>query len=579
MLTGRTLTCLAFSSCLLAGGCSSEDNNTSSTATSSAGASGSTTGSASSGSGGGPTGDLTGTIPRYDYTFDLATAAAHSKLSVDVAPPGGNCFTVACDVSAVSDGTWNDAPALEGTLNAGALRMCGPGVAAGEPLSIGSSETVPLNTFLGLDVGFSRTYNKAGGKFTYLLSWVGGCDHFGPCDDDPSRLSEFHFEVTHAAGETVLCPGTLTAGATTTRCDLAGTLAPTYSGFAIASDPDWVRAPYATIGGVDLVFYEVPSGQIASSLDQASVTEFFNWITDLLGPFPYGSELRFAGGPTAWLGFEHPANIVFNENLPSLSTSYADVTMHVFMHEVIHQWAGDRTTLAEVGDFVWKEATAEYLAYVFEDERRPPGEAAATRAYWDGISLQSLHYPRPTDNPLPPVQSFYGDVYGPGPMVLYLQLESLLGRATVLNGIKAFLAQPGAQSAQALADALSTASSMDVGPYFDAWVFGTGVPEWPTFAISTSEVGGEVTVTVMQQNMSGKLYGCAVEVEVQGATQSAVAVVDFGVAPQSDTATAMVTLGEPVVSTTLDPNHKLVARDAAVPLVAEPLEPLPVWIF
>lgn len=107
--------------------------------------------------------------------------------------------------------------------------------------------------------------------------------------------------------------------------------------------------------------------------------------------------------------------------------------------------------------------------------------------------------------------------------------------------------------------------------------FGKGKPEWPTLAVSTAQTGNTVTVTVAQKNASKKLYGCKVEVEVLGATTTVMATIDFGAAPKSDTATATVTLSEPVVGTTLEPRHRLVARlaKAGVPAAPEPL--LPIW--
>lgn len=541
--------------------------------------SGSSTSTASTGStGSGMAGLIFGQVQRYDYAFDLASAHATSKLSIDVAPPGGDCFAASCALDKTSANTWNGAPAKSAALQGDTLTTCGEPVPGDAKLTIGAAVDVPEKTFLGLDVGFSRKQDMAGGQFTYLLSWVKGCEHFGPCDADPSRLAAFHFDVTHAPGQVVLCPGTLTPGSTLTQCDLSGTLAPTYSAFGLAADPLWKRAEFATVAGVNLAFYEVPVGKIAASLNKPSVTEFFTWITTLLGPLPYGKELRFAGAPTAWLGFEHPANIILNEQLPLQVGAYKDPTMHVLMHETVHQWAGDRATLASVPDFVWKEATAEYLAYVFEDEHRPAGEAAASLAYWDAISLQSQHYPRPTDSPTPSVESFYGDVYGPGPMVLYVQLESLLGRDKVLGGIQGFLVQPGARSADDLRKTIEAASGKDLKPYFDAWVFGSGKPEWPTFSVATTQTGDQVTVTVTQKNASKKLYGCKVEVGVQGATASALATVDFGVAPTSTTASATVTLSGPVKSTTLDPNHRVVGRlGTGGPLAPEPRRK--VWIL
>lgn len=534
-------------------------------------------GAGSSGGSAAPVGPISGLVKHYDYAFDLATRHAKSQLTIDVAPPGGDCFQASSELGTVTGATWNGAPAKSAAVTNKKLDTCGEGVPGAKPLVIGAEVDVPLKKYLNLDVGFSRKKNKAGGDFTYLLSWVGGCDRFGPCDDDPSRLASFHFDVTHPAGTVVLCPGALTPGDTVTSCDLSGTLAPTYSAFSFAADPLWKRAPFTSAAGIDVVLFEVPGGTIGQALDKGSVDSFLTWITGLLGPFPYGKELRVAGGPTAWLGFEHPASILLQEDLPDLAQAYTDATMHVFMHEVVHQWAGDRSTLATSSDFAWKEATAEYLSYVFEDEQRPAGEAAASLEYWAGISLQSTYFPRPTDDPPPAVQDFYGDVYGPGPMVFYVQLESLLGRKVVLGGIKTFLAQPGALSVADLEKALEASSGLDLKPYFDVWVFGKGKPEWPTLAITTAQAGDAVTVTVTQENASKKLYGCKVEVEVLGATTSATAMVDFGIAPKSATATATVTLAEPVVSTKLEPRNRLIARPSTSGAPAKP-EPLrPVW--
>jgi aminopeptidase N len=474
--------------------------------------------------------------------------------------------------------TWNGKDAKSATLANNQLDACGEGVAAGGALTIAAETDVPAKSYLGLDVGFSKHKDQDGNDFTYLLSWVGGCDRFGPCDADPSRLVGFHYDITHAKGTTVLCPGVLTAGDTKTSCDLTGTLAPTYSGFGLAADPGWTRSVFTSVAGLDLVFYETPKGTLAAHLEKDSLAAYITWITGLLGPFPYGNEIRYAGGPTKWLGFEHPANIILYQNLPSVTGSYANPTMHVTMHETAHQWSGDRSTIATTLDFVWKEATVEYLAYVFEDEHRPAAEAAASLDYWDAIALQAQYYPRPTDDPAPAVEKFYGDVYGPGPMVLYVQLESMFGRQAILDGIKAFLAEPGARSVDDLKAALSKSTAQDLTAYFDAWVFGKGVPEWPTFAISTMQTGDQVTVTVTQQNASGKLYGCKVEVQVDGTTQTVVATVNYGAAPTSATASATVTLAEPVMGTVLDPGHRLVGRDAGMSNVKQP-PPRKVWIL
>jgi len=317
---------------------------------------------------------IIGDIRQYNYAFDIATGHATAELDVDVFV-GGGCFATGFALGAVSAARWNGAPASSTAVANNTITICGNNVARGAPLAISVEVVVPKQTSF-LDVGFSTKKDRRGGDFTYLLSWIGGCDRFGPCDAAPGRLASYQFTVQHAPTDVVLCPGVLTLGSTVTQCSLTGgALAPTYSAFGIANDPLWQRNHFVTAGGVEVVFYEIPGGFTASSLSQTSVAAFLTWITGLLGPYPYGTQIRYAGAPTAWLGFEHPGNIILNQNLP-FGGPYADSGMHAFMHETIHQWAGDRTTLAGTMDFGWKEAVAEYLAYVFDDEQRPPVEAA-----------------------------------------------------------------------------------------------------------------------------------------------------------------------------------------------------------
>jgi aminopeptidase N len=544
--------------------CGSDEPETTSTSATGAGGSG-------GGGGSGPSGPFDATVKRYQLSFDLATAQARSSLSIDVGAPGGDCTALPCELQ-VGEATWNGEPAVSLVGDGSQLTTCGGPTDAGATLELATLQQLSAQTFHGLDVGYSQKLSLAGGLFTYLLSWVGGCDHFGPCDDAPGTLAEFVIEVSHDPATVVLCPGIRTTMAGTTRCEVSSTLAPTYSAYAFAADTSWQRADFVSAAGVDVVFFEAPGGMLASSLDATQVSAFLNWITGLLGPLPYGDELRFAGAPTAWLGFEHPANIVLHHQLPSLNTSYADVTMHVLMHEVVHQWAGDRTTLAESRDFVWKEATAEYLAYVFEDEQGAVGDAAATRAYWDQASLQASYHPRPTDEPAPAVHDFYGDVYGPGPMTLYLQLEALVGRPAVLQAIAAFLEEPGVRSVDELRDALEQSSGESLQAYFDAWVFGSGPPSWPSFSATTDQVADQVTVTLTQA--ASALFPCAVEVLVQGATQSVTGVVDFGLAPASSSAQTVVTLSEPVVSVQIDPDHRVIDSGGSAAAVS-----VPIWIF
>ncbi len=178
---------------LLAAACSSTPDaptggGGAATGTGGAGVGGSTTSTGSTGEGGSggeggsapPVGPISGLVKHYDYAFDLATRHAKSQLTIDVAAPGGDCFQTSSELATVTNATWNGAPAKSAAVTNKKLDACGEGVAASAPLVIGAEVDVPSKKFFGLDVGFSKKKDMAGGDFTYLLSWVGGCDRFGP---------------------------------------------------------------------------------------------------------------------------------------------------------------------------------------------------------------------------------------------------------------------------------------------------------------------------------------------------------------------------------------------------------------
>ncbi len=529
--------------------------------TTSSGASGGDGPGGASGAGGGDVGPIQATVERYALRFDLEARTLVTTLSLDVTV-AGDCFTIPSerDPSSV---LFDGAPATV-TRSGDATVLCGPSLGLGAH-EVQATTTVEQKTYSGLDVGFSDTTDLSGDTFSYLLSWVGGCDHFGPCDDAPDRLVEITYDIDHPAGTVALCPGVLTPGATSTHCELSGARAPTYSAYAFAADPAWESAPLVSGGGVDVVLFEVPGGTLRDSIDAPSLASFLDWSTQRFGALPYGSELRLAGAPTVWLGFEHPANIVLDEHLGDTTLPYASAAQHVTMHEIAHQWAGDATTLASAQDFAWKEAISEYVAYVFEDESRPAGEADASRAYWDGISPGASYHVRPTDEPPPSVEAFYGDVYGPGPMTLFVQLEPLIGRDAVLTAIAAFLSGGGVRSVDDLRVALETASGEDLGDYFAAWVFGAGAPVWPVFTVTTTDVGGGmVEVTVTQSQAGGVTFPCRVEIDVAGASATATAEVDFGLHPATSSASVTIPFAEAVTSTSIDPRHRVIDVSAGV---------------
>lgn len=217
-------------------------------------------GTAGSGNGGEPgiggAGPMAAEITRYDVDIDLTSDLATLALRLDVTA-AGSCFSVPSERPALAV-RFDDAPALSFTVDENLLTACSASELAVGEHTLAVDVQLAEKTYHGLDIGYSTTPDLSGSDFTYLLSWVGGCDHFGPCDDDPARLVSFGFNVTHPEGTVVLCPGALTSGPTETRCALDSTLAPTYSAFSVAADAAWVASPLLSVPSAEITLYEVP---------------------------------------------------------------------------------------------------------------------------------------------------------------------------------------------------------------------------------------------------------------------------------------------------------------------------------
>jgi aminopeptidase N len=314
---------------------------------------------------------------------------------------------------------------------------------------------------------------------------------------------------------TVRCPGTITDDdATDTTCDFTYEGGPTYSTFGVIASSAWTQSDLGTWAGVHVTLYDRASTGIAAAIDPAYHTGFLTWMEGQFGPWPYGSELRVLTAPTYWDGFEHPGNIVLADTLVGEKGSYKHPVEHILDHEMTHQWAGDQTTLADTYDFVWKESMAEYLSYAYEDMADPTA-APQTLAYWKAASAAAQYFPVPGEKPA--LFTYYGDAYGPGPMVLFRQLEVLTSRDQVLAALKSVLGHQHALSVDELVTALSQTTGLDLTAYSAAWIHGTGKPQWPTVSLQYSAG----TLTVHQATATNRTckFHVALNGDMPGQTQ------------------------------------------------------------
>ena len=154
-------------------------------------------------------------ILHYDYHFDMATRAAQALLRIRIDQPG-DCFSIPMRSEGLRDVRIDDEAPVSANHDGAVSRVCGAGWPEGSEIVLASATTVPLETWQGSQVGYSVTPDIEGNPFTYLVSWVGGCDRFAPCDSRASAFATYTFTIDHPADQQVLCPGTITAGETQT---------------------------------------------------------------------------------------------------------------------------------------------------------------------------------------------------------------------------------------------------------------------------------------------------------------------------------------------------------------------------
>ncbi|MCL4228480.1 MAG: hypothetical protein KJZ91_28790 [Myxococcales bacterium] len=534
-----------------------------------------------------PTGTAPVRVVRYGHELDVETRAAAVDHALE-AQAAGNCVALPSraanlDLGSVRlsvglDGGADDGVGTTATWDGATLTACMPAGTGFGPGPLRLRASIPLQpyeTWGASQVGYSFTSDGSGQPMFYLVSWVEGCDRFGPCDTSPDTFAHYRFTIHHRSGMRALCPGRVTAGDTTTVCEFDHGGGPTYSTYGFIASPSWQLMPLGDWGGVTVTLHDRPGSGIAPLVDADYHRGFLAWMVSRFGPYPYGDELRIVTGPTYWSGFEHPGNIVLDDGLDRpMSSLYLRPVAHVLNHELAHQWAGDQTTLASTYDFVWKEAMAEYLTFVYEDLTNPV-EALATARAWKSFARGAAYFPVPEDEPRPTLLQYYGEVYGPGPMILFRQLETLTSREQVLTAIASVLGRERALSVAEVQAALELTTGLDLDRYFDTWVRGSGAPTWPTFRVEVTGTPPSQSLVVTEVTPGGGLHGCDFAVGISDGAESAKVMIRRGVDGAAVT-TVATGVSWAVTTTTLDPDAQCLAYLAAPGAAPVPRHP-PGW--
>lgn len=255
--------------------------------------------------------------------------------------------------------------------------------------------------------------------------------------------------------------------------------------------------------------------QAQRSLDRAAA--ILGFYASEFGPCPYPTiNLVHVEGIAP--GGHSPPGMVVVAHRPLLMrgvlrddpTNFSDVPDFFLAHELAHQWWGQGVAGQNYHERWLSEGLAQYAAALWV--RRSQGEDAYHRllqrmAVWalrmtnEGPISLGYRLGHVKSDP----QIFRAVVYDKGAWVLVM-LGSLVGEPALRAALGAFQSahRYGKAGTDDLREALERASDRDLRPYFDAWVFGTRLPEL-RYTSTTRPVasGYETTIAVKATGLPG----------------------------------------------------------------------------
>ena len=200
-------------------------------------------------------------------------------------------------------------------------------------------------------------------------------------------------------------------------------------------------------------------------------------------------------------------------SLPDDPSNFSDLAGFFLAHETAHQWWGEGMAPANYRERWLSEAWAQYSAALWLREKL--GEEAF-RTMMDRMarwatrfdSKGPIHLGQRLGHLEQDARIFRAVVYDKGAWVLHM-LRGVVGDEAFFAGARAFLVQFRYAKAgtEDFRQALEEASGRDLRPYFERWIYGTGLPVL-VWSSRTERTGGtyRTTIDVRPQDLPGPVH-------------------------------------------------------------------------
>jgi aminopeptidase N len=329
----------------------------------------------------------------------------------------------------------------------------------------GTPETVPAPTTrtdfdtLGwrvTDSGETWTMQEPYGAFTWYA-----------VNDQPSDKALYDFTITTPAPWVGVANGRLlsreeTDGDTVTEWHLDE---PAASYLVTVAVGDFRMTRDRSKGGVPLTYW-TPRGDPHAARSLRVGGELLNWLEERLGPYPFSSFGVLVVDSLS--GIETQTMVTLGNNNYILSPA-------VILHEMSHQWYGDRITPRDWPDLWMSEGMATYLQATWESEHGQPFEEQVES--WAALDQEIRDESGPPAD-YDPATFGETNVYT-SPALMWDQLRKRIGDDLFWELVRRWPAEHDNQNASY--DDITAWWSKETGeelqPFFDAWLLDEETPE------------------------------------------------------------------------------------------------------
>lgn len=238
-----------------------------------------------------------------------------------------------------------------------------------------------------------------------------------------------------------------------------------------------IEIPYAGIDGTldeKLVFWSVREYEPHAQATWEQMPRILEVLGRRFGEFPFFDD-KFAVAHAPYYGMEHQTLVAYGALFTDNGYGFDDL----LLHEVAHEWWGNKITAADWADFWIHEGFATYAEAVYVND------TLGLDRYFDYMDELRARIanerPLVAGTDLTSADAYNGDIYHKGAWVLH-SLRWLVGDEIFFDAIYRFANDPenayGLVSSQDFADLVGDLSGRDLSWFWNRYLYQAEIPQW-----------------------------------------------------------------------------------------------------